>query len=391
MRKTISAALPAGAVILLLAGGCSLGVPEKYFPDPGQDGAGEPDMLDPVSEGDAPDTPPDLPEDPVGDSPCDAGLTLCGGECVDLNNDPDNCGACGHACEPGRLCNGRGECSVQCGEGLTQCEGAGGPYCADLTSDPGNCGTCGAICTAPAGAEPVCNNALCGWVCLPGFHDIDGQPENGCEYPCDYAGEEVCNDADDDCDKAVDEGFACRMGAAEACGPCLLGVRVCEDDCAWGPCGVSTEMCNPGENRPCTLPECGSGTQYCLPDCSWSRCEVGGVDCLPGDERACHDDECGAGVQPCSSGCSWGECVGDPPWECEPRYGNTEECMYEGVCHGVRECRDDCRWGECEEACPMFETCCSAGCVNTDWDRENCGECENACSPEERCDWGNCM
>jgi Flp pilus assembly pilin Flp len=29
---------------------------------------------------------------------CSAGETNCGGTCVDLTNDPDNCGSCGHVC-----------------------------------------------------------------------------------------------------------------------------------------------------------------------------------------------------------------------------------------------------------------------------------------------------
>lgn len=38
---------------------------------------------------------------------CDP-LTACGGECVDIDSDPQNCGACGHACQTG-LCGG-GQC-----------------------------------------------------------------------------------------------------------------------------------------------------------------------------------------------------------------------------------------------------------------------------------------
>ena len=31
--------------------------------------------------------------------PCPMGLTNCGGDCVDLNYDPEHCGACDIACE----------------------------------------------------------------------------------------------------------------------------------------------------------------------------------------------------------------------------------------------------------------------------------------------------
>jgi hypothetical protein len=32
---------------------------------------------------------------------------LCGSACIDLANDPENCGACGNACPPGLLCTNR--------------------------------------------------------------------------------------------------------------------------------------------------------------------------------------------------------------------------------------------------------------------------------------------
>src|SRR5271156_4303382 len=41
---------------------------------------------------------------------CATGWTQCGLACVDIENDPDNCGACGHVCPPGVACSG-GVCS----------------------------------------------------------------------------------------------------------------------------------------------------------------------------------------------------------------------------------------------------------------------------------------
>jgi len=55
---------------------------------------------------------------------------------------------------------------------------------------------------------------------------------------------------DDDCDSASDEGFACVLGAVEACdyGGGQPGHRVCEAGCAWGGC-----ICDPD----CTGAVCG--------------------------------------------------------------------------------------------------------------------------------------
>ena len=45
--------------------------------------------------------------------------------------------------------------------------------------------------------------------CDPYYFNNDGDPDNGCEYECEFAiaSEEVCDDADNDCDGATDEDF----------------------------------------------------------------------------------------------------------------------------------------------------------------------------------------
>ena len=40
-----------------------------------------------------------------GPTPCGLGVVQCGGLCVDTRFDPQNCGSCGHACDPGQFCN----------------------------------------------------------------------------------------------------------------------------------------------------------------------------------------------------------------------------------------------------------------------------------------------
>jgi hypothetical protein len=81
----------------------------------------------------------------------------------------------------------------------------------DLNEDSLNCGRCGNRCSFPH-AVAVCEDGECTYnACEENFHDVDGEPDNGCEYPCEPSEEEteLCNRVDDDCDGETDEGGVC--------------------------------------------------------------------------------------------------------------------------------------------------------------------------------------
>ncbi|HXX31660.1 MAG TPA: hypothetical protein VEJ89_13240 [Myxococcaceae bacterium] len=105
---------------------------------------------------------------------CTAGTVQCEVTCVDLANDPANCGTCGVPCQPRAVCVA-GQCT--CG-GLTLCGGS----CSDTTTDPNNCGGCagdgGVVCQAPE-------------VCAPSRLP-DGGSAGACQLAC---GSAVCNGA----------------------------------------------------------------------------------------------------------------------------------------------------------------------------------------------------
>jgi len=95
------------------------------------------------------------------------GLCLCGYSWVNPETDNDHCGGCGNECATtaGFSCQG-GACA--CGAGMTDCGGK----CVDTAIDPTNCGACGFMC-APGTA---CVNGKCSPQCC-----YDAQ--NGSEPP----------------------------------------------------------------------------------------------------------------------------------------------------------------------------------------------------------------
>lgn len=87
-------------------------------------------------------TPTATPEPPTPTpDPCPTGTVTCNGVCVDLLNDPANCGSCGNACA--FICLG-GVCSFlqACLSPQVFC----GDACVDLQTNPAHCGACGNAC-----------------------------------------------------------------------------------------------------------------------------------------------------------------------------------------------------------------------------------------------------
>jgi hypothetical protein len=135
---------------------------------------------------------------------CPTGTTDCGGVCLDLQNDINNCGACGNVCpepQPGfDVGCAEGNCFFMreraCAEGLSSCNGV----CVNRQTDPANCGLCGNICATGeicfagqcarehrCGALTNCNDVcvdllidpancgVCGHVCAAGEICFGGQ------------------------------------------------------------------------------------------------------------------------------------------------------------------------------------------------------------------------
>lgn len=163
--------LPDGAV--LLPDGAIL-LPDGAIFDPGDGGDEDGSTGDsgvivvppPLCTG--PGSPPDCI--------CDLGTTKCGNVCINTNTDPQNCGGCvpatppqvaGVACAADEYCNA-GVCSLICTPPLTLCGG----LCVDFQQDDANCGMCGMACgSAAACIAGDCVGQAVGHVVVVG-HDM---------------------------------------------------------------------------------------------------------------------------------------------------------------------------------------------------------------------------
>ncbi|MCG5051993.1 MAG: SUMF1/EgtB/PvdO family nonheme iron enzyme [Myxococcales bacterium] len=308
---------------------------------------------------------------------CQPSAELCNGadddcdglidEDFDFNTDDSHCGRCGNACA---LLNGAARCSVgrcrlsACNPGFVDldrleingCEcalTAGGQELCDgvdndcdglidedfdLEADPLNCGGCGRAC-AFANAGALCENARCvRQACVPGFVDLDGAPQNGCEYACtpSAGGLDACDGQDNDCDGATDESDPL---AGRACFP--TGIVGC--DPGSGACGGG----------------CALGTWACLP---------GGLVCQ--NAKLPEPDVCDGQDNDCD-----GATDEDFDLQNDPRFCGacTNACALPNAING-------CAAGACRVAF------CKAGFVDLDAAPDN--GCEYACSPDgpEVCD-----
>lgn len=338
---------------------------------------------------------------------CAGGATKCGNRCVDLYHDPANCGACANACSPSEACD-NGACVLDCVGGTTKC----GQLCATVTTDPANCGQCGNVCDS----GQVCVNGTCGLVCPPGTTDCDGaciDTSNNanhcgsCSNTCPTG--QLCQNGS--C------GLYCSGGSVECNGKCVdtmhdpdncgqcgkacgVGYECLDGKCAYT-CGTDSLMCGSTCVDPLTDPQnCGGCGKSCP---SGQVCVNGtcGMDC--GNLSACGTEcvdlqsdakHCGQCSTYCAADrvCNGGQCVCAPgEQECVGKCVDTStDPLNCGAC-GVG-CNPDqnqvCDNSKC--VCRPGTTSCSGKCVDTDISAANCGACGTACAAGKVCTKGAC-
>ena len=253
-----------------------------------------------ASDAARPGTDASLPRSDMATAPCTPSTEVCNGtddDCdglVDtdpellrtLHDDPESCGRCGRVCaaDNAELECRAGNCFIvactpgyndQNGSALDGCETdclvtAGGREVCDgldndcddlvdegfdLSSDVAHCGACDAACPDAERGHVACLDGACAVDgCDAGFHDLDGELANGCEYACTATAtervREACNGVDDDCDGAVDEA-ADLVVPDDFCGDRGVCARGCDDDVAC----MGAERCNDGVCVPRDPPE----------------------------------------------------------------------------------------------------------------------------------------
>jgi|GEM_PF-422305 len=350
------------------------------------------------------------------DNDCDGELD----EDTDFDADPNNCGECRRVCVIFRAdtqCTG-GDCQlVRCQDGFFDINGdpadgceyactvAGAEICNlededcdgrvdedfDVDNNPANCGQCGRVCTFP-NATASCVTGNCTFNpatdCNPGFHDVNGNPLDGCEYACVATGAEVCDGADNDCNGAVDDnpvdaGGACNAApSGTATGVCTdtgtvvcsLGGLVCtgapapaaetcddeDDDCDNATDEGVTQSCYTGPAMTEGVGVCVGGLQTCTGGVFGGAC-VGEV--TPAVTETCDndDDDCDGSVD---------EADGGGPIE-QPCYSADPSTLGQGLCvAGTETCRFGA-FGVCVgEVIPQATDRCGDG-LDTDCDGDD--------------------
>lgn len=258
----------------------------------------------------------------------DAGLTLCGDRCRNLQADAENCGACGHVCPSWQACTA-GTCRG-CSPGFTEC----GPGCSNTSIDPVNCGGCGIVC--PTGLRCIGGSCMAdssgaspSMTCLVGYSDCG----SGCtDLRTDSANCGFCGNAcptGQSCTSGICTGGIVCMSPFTSCGSGCSNLQIDPVNC--GSCGIT----------------CPDGYRCCLGTCT---------------DTGSNNENCGTCGNACPSGqhCEGYVCVEGPTWVVITPEITTTTCgKGMTLCTGAKG---------------------GSACTDLNTDENNCGMCGHVCT-----------
>lgn len=299
---------------------------------------------------------------------CASPASACGEMCVDLQNDPMNCGACGQACAAEHVNNALcvfGVCGYdECAAGYADCDSDIGNGCElPVDADVANCGGCGLVCAPANATTPTCAAGACGYAsCAAGHADCDNDATNGCEV-------DVTTD-DRNCGTC---GRSCGVDETCQSGVCTL---VCTSPLTACPAvGMTPAFCTLVDDDP---DNCGTCGHVCKPLYAQNAA------CSKG---ACTYDKCDI---------NYGDCDGDPSNGCETcLICKTDNCGGCGIkCEAVHTtgvtCNGTCVWTDCAAGWANCDANAGNGCETPDSDT-TCGtSCDNCTLTGLHCVSGRC-
>ena len=348
------------------------------------------------------------------DGDCVTGLICCGNQCVDTRTTVAHCGSCGNFCNDQTNSTSQcsdGQCKLACTPGYADCDNLLTTGCEiGIQDDPQNCSACGKVCLF-ANAEPGCSMGACTIAtCNPSFDDCNKLIDDGCEanLGTDPANCTKCGTA---CATLPNSTAQCLAGDCSL-GPCITGFDDCNKDSVDGceinllvdvtHCGSCATVCPPLPNTTsaCSGGACGVGVcDAGFADCDlsvWSGCETVlatdvnncsacGMKCalVPHGFPKCEGSVCAIG------GCDGGyaDCNGNPVDGCEVNLANdatncgacTNACA--AVANGKPICAGFvCGLGTCNAG---FADCFGGaldGCeTDLTTDVDHCGGCGTIC------------
>ena len=271
----------------------------------------------------------------------------------------------------------------------------GGDEACDPENDPSNCGECGHVCPSVFGAHSTCVEGVCGFACATGYHDLDGNPNTGCECWETNGGVEICDGVDNNCDGQIDEGI--DLSSDPNCGKC-------NNDCRVNGLKNATARCDGLENAKCIVDQCEEGFTIANED-PYKGCPL---ECTPnadtGGVEVCNglDDDCDGYIDQGDPG-GGGECYAQPG--CWEGVDGEEDGCHEPCVPGVWKCVNGgirCTalpgaYVPTLEICDYVDNNCN-GQIDEGFplltDKNNCGACGVTCEMDNAiggCINGQCV